>query len=160
MRDSEGNPIAHAAAKWFFLRLSKKTAPWAFQKGEAFRSIASLEMLATLLGIMLLAPGKSGGDSAHKADIRFVGGPTTWATGTWSPCCCSRMAVGSIPCQEHYSLKNKGPCSKWSGSPATNMQKPTQSRTATRSGFLLGIRPAVSWIHHAAIVASRGCQIL
>lgn len=33
-------------ARWFSIRLSRKTVPWACAKGEPFRSIASLELLA------------------------------------------------------------------------------------------------------------------
>jgi hypothetical protein len=42
-----------AKARWFSLQLTRKNAGWAFSKGEAFRTIASLELFAFLVGIML-----------------------------------------------------------------------------------------------------------
>ena len=41
-----------AQARWFAVDLCKRTAPWAFTRGEPFRSIAALEMYGTLLCIM------------------------------------------------------------------------------------------------------------
>lgn len=44
--------------------VTRKTALWAFQKGELFRSIASLELVASLIGLMvLLSKVSDGGDS-------------------------------------------------------------------------------------------------
>ena len=43
-------------AKWFALSLDRRNAPWAFTRGEAFRTIASLELLGILVGIMVLLP--------------------------------------------------------------------------------------------------------
>ena len=43
-------------ATWFAISLNRRNAPWAFQKGEAFRTIASLELLGVLVGLMLLVP--------------------------------------------------------------------------------------------------------
>ena len=43
-------------AKWFALKLNRRNAPWAFSRGEAFRTIASLELLGILVGIMILMP--------------------------------------------------------------------------------------------------------
>jgi len=44
--------LAHC--RWFAFRLNQKNAPWAFAKqGEAYRAIASLELFASLLCIML-----------------------------------------------------------------------------------------------------------
>ena len=40
-------------AAWYGLRLSKPTAPWAYAAGEPFRTIASLELYATLLCIVV-----------------------------------------------------------------------------------------------------------
>ena len=43
--------------------LDRGSAPWAYRRGEPFRSIASLEMLGSLLSIMLLLnPDESGGE--------------------------------------------------------------------------------------------------
>ena len=43
-------------APWFALELTRTTAPWAFHRGEPFRTIASLELLAALVGVMVLLP--------------------------------------------------------------------------------------------------------
>jgi hypothetical protein len=42
-----------AEARWFSVDLTKANAPWAFSRGEPFRTIASLELYATLLCIVL-----------------------------------------------------------------------------------------------------------
>jgi hypothetical protein len=41
-----------ANARWFSVDLNKVNAPWAFSRGEPFRTIASLELFATLLCIV------------------------------------------------------------------------------------------------------------
>ena len=43
-------------AKWFSVRLNRRNAAWAFARGEAFRTIASLELLGALVGLMVLVP--------------------------------------------------------------------------------------------------------
>ena len=43
-------------AQWFAVKLNRRNAPWAFARGEAFRTIASLELLGILVGIMVLMP--------------------------------------------------------------------------------------------------------
>jgi hypothetical protein len=43
-------------APWFSVALTRKTAPWAFARGEPFRTIASLELLGSLVGLMVLVP--------------------------------------------------------------------------------------------------------
>ena len=40
-------------ARWFSIDLDRKNAPWAFARGEPFRTIASLEMFATLLCVVI-----------------------------------------------------------------------------------------------------------
>ena len=42
-----GLPIAYSEAKWYLLTLDRKCAPWAYERGEPFRSIASLQLLGT-----------------------------------------------------------------------------------------------------------------
>ena len=39
-------------AKWFSMQLTRRNAPWAFLKGEPFRNIASLELMAVLVAII------------------------------------------------------------------------------------------------------------
>ena len=40
------------SARWFAVTLTRTSAPWAFAKGEPFRTIAALELFGTLLCIM------------------------------------------------------------------------------------------------------------
>ncbi len=44
--------ISLASSPWFALSLDKGSAPWAYQRGQPYRAIASLEALAALLGIV------------------------------------------------------------------------------------------------------------
>ena len=44
-------------ARWFSFRLSRKTAPWAYLRGDPFRNIATLELIGVLVAVMALAPG-------------------------------------------------------------------------------------------------------
>ena len=73
--DGWGRSIAHSDAKWFYVHLTRKNAPWAFCKGEPFRTIASLELLGSLLGIMLLLDGDEDPELRCTARIS-VGGIT------------------------------------------------------------------------------------
>ena len=41
------------SARWFAVKLDRRSAPWAFSRGEPFRTIAALEMFATLLCLMV-----------------------------------------------------------------------------------------------------------
>ena len=41
-------------APLFAVRLSKISSPWAFARGKPFRAVASLELLAAPVGVMLL----------------------------------------------------------------------------------------------------------
>ena len=49
--------------RWFSERLDHVTAPWVYMAGEAYRQIASLELLATLAAVMLFGvpPGEACG---------------------------------------------------------------------------------------------------
>ena len=50
-------------ARWFSMRLGRKTVPWAYLRGDPFRDIASLELLAVLVAVMLFkkdAPWRAG----------------------------------------------------------------------------------------------------
>ena len=53
-RDGLGREIKPEHAKWFKVDLDRKNAAWAFAKGEPFKAIASLELLSTMLGVILL----------------------------------------------------------------------------------------------------------
>ena len=41
------------ASKWFAVKLTKDTAPWAFWHGEPFKAVSSLELFGTVLCLML-----------------------------------------------------------------------------------------------------------
>ena len=43
-------------ALWFAVKLNRRNAPLAFARGEAFRTIAALELLGALAGLMVLGP--------------------------------------------------------------------------------------------------------
>ena len=61
---TKGNATSKEA-EWFAVTLTRKTAPWAFARGEPFRTIAALELLGVLVGLMVLVPeGVHGGDLA------------------------------------------------------------------------------------------------
>lgn len=50
-------------ARWFSMKLGRKTVPWAYLRGDPFRAIASLELLAVLVAVMLFikdAPWRAG----------------------------------------------------------------------------------------------------
>eukprot|EP00438_Fugacium_kawagutii_P013025 Skav214740 [mRNA] locus=scaffold3176:133140:134285:- [translate_table: standard] len=40
-------------ARWFSISLTRKNAPWVFTKGEPFRNIASLELMAVLMAVVI-----------------------------------------------------------------------------------------------------------
>lgn len=44
-------------ARWFSVKLGRKEIPWAYLKGEPFRSIATLELVGVLLAVMLFSKG-------------------------------------------------------------------------------------------------------
>ena len=50
-------------ARWFAITLDKRSAPWAFARGEPFRAIASLELFATLLCVVVFGSGWPAGAS-------------------------------------------------------------------------------------------------
>ncbi len=55
-RGADGS-ICRAASPWFAITLNRHNAPWAFSKsGEAYRTIAALEAMATLVAVILFAP--------------------------------------------------------------------------------------------------------
>ena len=54
-RDKHGAIRTHLSP-WFSLQLTEATAPWAFDRGAPFKAIASLELLATTVGLAVLGP--------------------------------------------------------------------------------------------------------
>jgi len=55
------NPGGTRHAAWYSVELDEVSAPWAFWRGAPFRSIAALELYATLLCLVVLVPEFSGG---------------------------------------------------------------------------------------------------
>ena len=49
-------------ARWFAVELTDSNAPWIGRKGEPFRVIAALELLATMFGILAFWPEGPGVD--------------------------------------------------------------------------------------------------
>ena len=43
-------------AEWFSLTLTRASAPWAYARGDPFRTIASLELLGALVSLVVLIP--------------------------------------------------------------------------------------------------------
>jgi hypothetical protein len=43
-------------SRWYSLRLTREDVPWAYTRGDPFRSIASLELLATLVCVLVFGP--------------------------------------------------------------------------------------------------------
>ena len=48
--------IDKSRSPWFSLKLEESVAPWAFARGLPARAISTLELLATTVGLVLLAP--------------------------------------------------------------------------------------------------------
>jgi hypothetical protein len=59
-------------ARWFACRVEAATYPWVFEKGQPFKVIAALELLAALYGVMLLVPESDHQDGL--ARVRFTAG--------------------------------------------------------------------------------------
>ena len=55
-REIRGSGSDPGRARWFSLRLSRGEIPWAYSRGDPFGSIASLELLATLLCVLAFEP--------------------------------------------------------------------------------------------------------
>ena len=49
--------IGCGEARWFSLELTRRSAPWAYIKGEPFRAIAALELAAILAALILFGKG-------------------------------------------------------------------------------------------------------
>ena len=49
------NGVPPSRARWFSVHLDRKCAPWAFARGDPFRSIGAFELFATFLCVMAFA---------------------------------------------------------------------------------------------------------
>jgi len=54
-KDKDG-VIDPALSPWFYVQLTRENAPWAFVRGLPARTISTLELFATTVGLVLLAP--------------------------------------------------------------------------------------------------------
>ena len=98
VKDSDG-VIQKSLSPWFHVRLTKEEAPWAFAKGLPAGAISSLELLASLMGVVLLAPADRSGagvvgitgltDSQVSAAVVARGMSTTY------PLCCVAMELAA-----------------------------------------------------------------
>ena len=61
---------------------NRVNAPWAVSCGEAFRTVASLELLDVLVGVMVLTP-EVGSSTETLSSVSLRTAPTTRGTPTW-----------------------------------------------------------------------------
>jgi hypothetical protein len=47
---------------WFSVQLTERSAPWAFHKGEPYKTISALELIASTMGLMVFGPEVVSGD--------------------------------------------------------------------------------------------------
>jgi hypothetical protein len=73
------HPQGPKHSRWFAVRITRKSAPWAYWAGEAYKTIATLELFATLLCVMAFGPpeGAEGmiclsGDTDNKGNTFIV----------------------------------------------------------------------------------------
>eukprot|EP00971_Amphidinium_carterae_P059856 1183982-Amphidinium_carterae.1 len=66
--ESRGTP---KESRWFSLRIDADQAPWLFREGEGSRTIATGELLATLVACQLFVPAQSG--AKQRASCRVTG---------------------------------------------------------------------------------------
>ena len=60
-------------ARWFSVKLNRTTAPYLYVKGEPFKTIASAELLAVTLAVMVFGPaGKWRRGAGRVAVTRFT----------------------------------------------------------------------------------------
>lgn len=55
------------AARWFSVRLTRKNAPWAYSRGEPYRTIAALELYATLMCVAVFGDAWRGAQVGRMA---------------------------------------------------------------------------------------------
>ena len=90
------------ASPWFAVTLSKGNAPWAYEKGEPYKTISSLELFATLLGIIafeipLPADGEVEGAVivTGQTDSQVASNVLTKLMTSSFPLCCVLMELAS-----------------------------------------------------------------
>ena len=79
-----------SSARWYSLALTRKSAPWAFSRGEPFRTIAALELFASLVSLMVF------GDALEE-DTRGVLHLTGLADNAGNVSALSRLMTSKFP---------------------------------------------------------------
>ena len=64
-RYSDNGSVDLSASPWFAIALTPLSAPWAFARGEPYKAVAALELLATVMGLMLFSPAIPEGEVQH-----------------------------------------------------------------------------------------------
>ena len=79
--------IPPAKARWFAVSLDRGNAPWAFSRGEPFRTIAAIELFASLISFMLFAGSEKGGEKGilNLSGLTDNSGNTSALTKLMSP---------------------------------------------------------------------------
>ena len=86
-------------SKWFSLRLTPADAPWAFAKGLPARSISALELLASTVGLVLLAPevepGRAAVVTTGWTDSQVATAVVSKGISSTFPLCCVAMELAA-----------------------------------------------------------------
>ena len=108
---AESGKVCSRDSDWFAVTLTQESAPWAFYKGEPYRAISALELMATAVALVVF-----GVPEARHADAHGYGS-VMLSTGTDSqvasrvidkgiaktyPMCCVAMEIAAL--QEHHNL--------------------------------------------------------
>ena len=67
-----------SGARWFSLRLARQDIPWAYVRGDPFRSVSALELLATTLCVLIFDPRE---DSTTGAQISLIASSDNQSNG-------------------------------------------------------------------------------
>ena len=60
-------------ARWFAVTLDGANAPWAFSRGEPSRTIAAIELFASLISFMVFVDEESGNEKRHSQPVGHDG---------------------------------------------------------------------------------------
>ena len=102
----QDGPDTHSC-RWFSERLTRTNAPWAFLAGESFRAIASLELFATLVSLVLFKPTCSKGSLKISAGTDNLGNTHLVARlmSTKFPLCAILMEVAAVLMEGNHDLQ-------------------------------------------------------
>ena len=95
------------SCRWFSERLTRSNAPWAFLAGESFRAIASLELFATLVSLVLFKPACYKGSMKISAGTDNLGNTHLIARlmSTKFPLCAILMEVAAVLMDGNHDLQ-------------------------------------------------------